>query len=153
MNDVSKVAKEVFAGPFFTGRGIRHEHKSETPLKLALALMPSGVTYGQLNALALAVRAVGSLEGEAPNEPLSKKQKTAWNALVAEKGLPLPFRSVLEAAAPHLEKRRDLYALYGVLAGTMEKLTTLGAVAELAASDEPARKPLTARRPRGSVRG
>lgn len=152
MNDIASVAQQVFAHPFFNEKSVRREHKSETPLKLALALMTSGVTYGQLNALSLAVREVGGLEEEAADKPLSKKQKAAWDKLVAEKALPAPFRELLQAAAPRLAKRRDLYALYGVLGGTLDKLTTLASVAELVVAEE--KKPVKAdRRPRGAMRG
>lgn len=152
MSDVATVAAEVFARPFFSGSEVRVEHRAETPLKLALALLPSGVTYGQLNALALAVREVGGLEPESFEATISKKQQQAFAALVAEAGLPAPFRAVLEAASPRLVQRRDLYALYGVLAGALEKLTRMSAVAGLVAADEP-KPPLTVDRPLGTVRG
>ena len=93
--DISQVAQQLFAQPFFNEKSVRKEHKAETPIKLALALMQTGVTWGQHNALALAVRAVGTMEEEAADKPLSKKQKAAWDKLVVERALPSAFRDVL----------------------------------------------------------
>ena len=132
-DSVSQVAKEVFANSFFVKNDVRAEHTAETPVRLAMVLMNSGVTYGQLNALALAVRDVGGLEAQAPEEAVTAKQKAQWEKLVAETTLPAPFRELLQAATPRLEQRRDLYALYGVLAGTMERLGALGGLSELVA--------------------
>ncbi len=148
---IDTVAPQVFAQSFFDGDVVRAELRQEAPLKRALALLPSGVSWGQLNALALSVRELGGLEPQGAAEPMSPAQRTAFDGLRNEPGLPAPFRAVLNAAQPRLQLRRDLYALYGVLAGTLEKLTTLGSVAELAV-EEP-KQPLTPQAPRGLVRG
>jgi hypothetical protein len=149
--DISQVAQQLFAHAFFNEKSLRKEHKIETPLKLALALMPTGITWGQLNALSLAVRTIGEMEEEDGDKPISKKQKAAWDKLLVERAVPPTFRQVLEAASPRLLKRRDLYALYGVLSATQEKLTTLGSVAELVVA-EPVKPIKAERRPR-SMRG
>lgn len=134
-NEVIQAAQQVFAQPFFEKTEVRHQYKSEAPMKIALAVLASGVAYAQVNALALAVREIASMESLSPDQPISAAQKEAWKKLEAEKAVPDPLRAVLTAAAPRLEKRRDLHALSGVLAGTLEKLGSLAGVSELAAAD------------------
>ena len=132
-DSVSQVAKEAFASGFFTKNQVRDELHAETQVRLAMALMGSGVSYGQVNALALAVRDVGGLEPNDPDAAVTAKQRAQWDQLVAEKALPAPFKDLLEAVGPKLQKRRDLYALYGVLAGTLERLGALVGMSELVA--------------------
>lgn len=129
---LASVLSDAFAQGFYVKGKLLPEHTDETQLKLAFALVPTGVAMGQLNALALAVRAVGDAEPFAVEAPLSAKQKTAFGKLAAEKGMPAPFKQILAAAQPALEKRRDLYALYGVLSGTMDKLNSVANTMALA---------------------
>jgi hypothetical protein len=129
---ISQVAADAFAGGFYVKGALRPEHKDETQLKLGFALATTGIAFGQLNAFALAVRAAGDAEPFAPEEAVTAKQKTTLAKLAAEKGLPAPFKAILTAAAPKLEKRRDVYALYGVLSGTMDKLNAVGSVMQMA---------------------
>lgn len=122
---VSEAATEAFANGFYAKGVLRPEHTDETQLKLAYALVPTGIGFGQLNALALAVRAVGDLEPFELEGAITPKQKAAFAAVLAEKAMPAPFKELLQAALPKLEKRRDLYALYGVLSGTMDKISAI----------------------------
>ena len=143
--------RAVFAAPLSDAKKPRADLKAEAPLKLAYGLLPTGLTYGQLNALALAVREVAKLETTAPTSPLSKPQEKAWKALQVEKALPAPFRELLAAAARHVHTRFELQLLYGLLVAAMEKLGTLGRVSELVVQE--AAKPVKVERPRGKLRG
>ena len=122
---VTGAATEAFEKGFYANGVLRPEHTDETQLKLAYALVPSGIGFGQLNALALAVRAVGDLEPFALEGAITPKQQAAYAALLAEKAMPAPFKELLQAALPKLQQRRDLYALYGVPSGTMDKISAM----------------------------
>jgi hypothetical protein len=143
--------REVFAAPLGDSKKPRADLKAEAPLKLAYGLLPTGLTYGQLNALALAVREVAKLETTAPTSPLSKPQEKAWKSLQGEKALPAPFRELLAAAARQVRTRFDLHLLYGLLVAAMEKLATIARVSELVVQE--AAKPVKVERPRGKLRG
>jgi len=130
VGSVAEVARAAFTPGFFSGEALREEHRVETGLRLAYALRAAQVEPGRLHALALAVRDVGDaepLEGK-EKERLTDKQQRMLQGLIAEKGLPAPFRELLEAALPRLSQRRDLAALYGVLSGAYERMGRIEAV-------------------------
>jgi hypothetical protein len=134
--EISAVAKEAFAAGLFDKSGkLLAEHKGETQAKLAGAFLHSALQWKELNAIALAVRAVGDLDAFEPDAALSAKQKKAMQALIAEKQLPASLRGMLENAAPAIDKRGDLYAFYGVLSGTLDQIIASASLLELAASD------------------
>jgi hypothetical protein len=133
-----QIVQEAFAAPFFTGTTLNADLHAQTPVNLAMGLLAQGMHYEQVNALALSVREVCQLEAPEQTSPLalSAKQKAAWTALLGEKALPETFRTVLEAASARVLARRDLTVLYGLLAGTLEKINVLQNMAQL--SDPPA---------------
>lgn len=134
--DIATIAKEAFAPGLFDKAGkLLPEHTGETQTKLAGAIGLSRLHWKEVNAIALAVRAVGDLEKFEPDAAVTAKQKTAFEALAAEKGLPADLRGVLAAAKPSIAKRRDLYALYGVLSGTMDQLISNASLMELNTAD------------------
>lgn len=121
----------LFARGFFDAQGLLPQHVHESEVRLAQWLLAVGGLSPQLQALALAVRAVGDEAAYEPNAPLAEKQWRAWERLRTEPSLPLALQCIVSAATPALRKRRDLYALYGILSGTLERLRTLVRVARL----------------------
>ena|GEM_PF-6835646 len=127
---VAEVADAMFGSGFFLGDALREELRAEAAVRLAYALREAGVHPDSVHALALAVREVGDsapLEDK-DKEPLTDGQRKALQGLIAEPGLPAPFRDILEAAIPKVTLRRDLVVLYGVLSGTYERMGRIEAV-------------------------
>ena len=131
---MGRAAKELFAGGFYEKGKLKALHQGESQAKLAGSLYESDIPWAQINALALSVRSIGDLEEHSPEAKLTKRQTDALAALQAEKTLPAPFKQPLEAAAPKLQARRDLYALYGVLSGMLDHLASLQRTLDLEAS-------------------
>jgi len=127
---VGEVAGTVFGTRFFVGEALREELRVEAALQLAYALREAGVHPDSVHALALAVHELGGSAplGEQEKEPLTDGQRKALRGLLAERGLPAPFRDILEAALPKLMLRRDLVVLSAVLSGTHERMGRIGAV-------------------------
>ena len=133
---IRDVVKEALGAGLFDKAGkLLPEHTGETQAKIAGAFMQSPLQWRELNAIALAVRAVGDLEGFEPDSALTSKQKTALASLASEKSLPADLRALIEAATPALSKRRDLYAFYGVLSGTLDHLIANANILKLDAAD------------------
>ncbi len=128
----AKTASTVFAPGFYSGEALRQEHRAESSLRLAYTLHAAQVDPRLVHALALAVREVADAAPFEPQQRLSSIQLTRYEGLMNEKGLPAPFRDILQAALPRLTLRRDLTALYGVLSGTYERMLRLLAVTALA---------------------
>jgi hypothetical protein len=134
--DLSRVVKEAFPAGLFDQAGkLLPEHTGETQTKLAAAIGLSRIHWKEVNAIALAVRAVGDLEKFEPAAAVTPKQKAAFDALAAEKAVPAELRALLTAAKPAIAKRRDLYALYGVISGTMDQLISNASLAGLNTED------------------
>jgi hypothetical protein len=128
------VIKGAFEAEFFDGEILNQELRASVPVKLSMALRGAGMTYAQVNALALSVREVVELDANPLNgQALSPKQKSAWDALSNEKALPEIFRRVLGEARARVSTPRDLTVVYGILAGTLEKMNVLNNMAALAA--------------------
>jgi hypothetical protein len=133
VKSVGEVASAMFGPGFFVGDALREELRAEAALRLAYALREAGVHPDSVHALALAVREVGDaapLEKQ-EKEQLTDEQRKLFQGLIAEKGLPAPFRTILETALPRLVQRRDLVALYGVLSSTYERMGRIEAVKAL----------------------
>jgi hypothetical protein len=138
---VTEVSSAMFGSGFFVGDALRDELRAEAGVRLAYALRAAGVHPDSVHALALSVRDVGDaapLQGQ-EKEPLTESQRKMFQGLIAEKGLPEPFRQILSAAVPQITQRRDLVALYGVLSSTYERMGRIEAVKRLP-GDEPAPK-------------
>jgi hypothetical protein len=131
----------MFGQGFFAGDVLREELRAEAAVRLAYALRAAGVHPDSVHALALSVRDVGDAAPlqDQEKEPLTEDQRKMFQGLITEKGLPEPFRELLKAALPHVARRRDLVALYGVLSGTYERMGRIEAVKRLPV-DEPAPK-------------
>jgi hypothetical protein len=140
---LKEVAGTLFGTSFFAGDALREELRAEGPLRLAYALGEGGVHPDSLHALALAVREVGDaepLKGQ-ETEKLTDKQRKMVEGMIAEKGLPGPFRDLLEAALPRLTQRRDLVVLYGILTSAYERMGRIEAVKVLPVKpEEPKRR-------------
>jgi len=141
---LKEAASTLFATSFFAGDALREELRAEAPLRLAYALGEAGVHPDSLHALALAVREVGDcepLQGQ-EKEKLTDKQRKMFEGMIAEKGLPGPFRDILQAALPRLTQRRDLVVLYGILSSAYERMGRIEAVKTLPVTpDAPAAAP------------
>ncbi|GEM_PF-3509948 len=134
--DIGIVIKEAFAPGLFDKTGkLFPEHAGETQAKLAAAIGHGNLKWKELNAVALAVRALGDLEDFEPELPVTAKQKAALEQLASEKGLPAELRGLLTSAIPAIAKRRDLYAFYGVLSGTLDQLIANASILDLAVAD------------------
>jgi hypothetical protein len=130
---LKEVASTLFGTGFFVGDALREELRAEAPLRLAYALGEAGVHPDSLHALALAVREVGDaepLKGQ-ETEKLTDKQRKMIEGMIAEKGLPGPFREILQSALPKLTQRRDLAVLYGMLTSAYERMGRIEAVKAL----------------------
>jgi hypothetical protein len=136
---VGEVAGAVFGPGFFVAEALREEPRVEAALQLAYALREAGVHPDSVRALAVAVREVGDSAplGEQEKERLTDGQRKALRGLLAERGLPAPFRDILEAALPTLTLRRDLAVFSAVLSGTHERMGRIG-VARAMPGDKPA---------------
>jgi hypothetical protein len=133
VKSVGEVASAMFGAGFFVGDELREELRVEAALKLAYALREAGVHRDSVHALALAVRDVGDAAAlmDQDKEKLTEEQRKMLQGVITEKGLPAPFRTVLEAALPRLVQRRDLVVLYGVLSSTYERMGRIEAVKAL----------------------
>ncbi len=132
-SSLKEVASSLFGTAFFAGDAMREELRAEGPLQLAYVLGKAGVHPDSLHALALAVREVGDaepLQGQ-EKEKLTDKQRKMVDGMIAEKGLPGPFRELLQAALPRLTQRRDLVVLYGILSSAYERMGRIEAVKTL----------------------
>src|SRR5262249_42470052 len=126
---VGEVASVLFGSGFFVGDALREDLRAEVPLRLAYMLRDAGVHPDSVHALALAVREVGDpapLRGP-EKEPLTDRQRKMFQGMIAEKSLPVTFRTILEVALPQVVLRRDLVALYGVLSGAYERMGRIAA--------------------------
>jgi hypothetical protein len=137
---VGSVASALLGTGFFVGDAMREELRAEAPLRLAYALRDAGVHPDRVHALALAVREVGDAAPlkDQEKEPLTDKQRKLFEGMIAEKGLPGPFRDILQSALPQLARRRDLVVLYGVLSSTYERMGRIEAVTALPVNEPPA---------------
>lgn len=118
---VSEVARNAFEPGFYIKGALRPEHRADTQQRLAQALMPSGINAEQVGLLAQAMRDIGDAEEFSPDQPVTQKQRLMVTKIVTDPIAPA-FRDIIQAAVPHLTQRRDLYALFGVLSGTQEKM-------------------------------
>ncbi len=127
---VRELSSTLFGTSFFVGDAMREELRAEAPLRLAYALRDAGVHPDSVHALALAVREVGDAAPlkDQEKEQLTDKQRKMFEGMIAEKGLPGPFRDILQSALPKLAQRRDLVVLYGVLSSAYERMGRIDAV-------------------------
>jgi hypothetical protein len=109
----------LFAGGYFDGGSIRLEHRSETPLRLAYGLIDEAPN--QVQALALSLRDIADQDEHAPDEPLSKRQNEALDALLETQSSEL-LRMLVREAKPTLSRRRDLYAFAAIVLNASRQL-------------------------------
>lgn len=120
---LKRAIEKVFAKGFHDEKGtLRPMMGAEGQLALAYVFLKEGLNIGQVEAVAMAVRSVGDGEPHAPLEKPSQAQTAKLEGLMREADLPSSFAVTLECALPRIVLRRDLYALYGLLQGTLLRM-------------------------------
>ncbi len=115
---LSMWAQNTFGDGFFKAGVLKREHRRESALSLAYAVISRDFAVGQLRAFALAIRHISDLHSD--SGAMSPEQISALHSLAGEAALPAAFGELVTTLLSLVKTTEELSAFYGVLSGAEE---------------------------------